>query len=149
MVKFNRLTTLTSLMAATAAATLIAHPGLAQSNPSVFSEPNYDGNPATRQAPVSTPAPALNPNPSIFSEFGVERQTPGTQAQSGTQGSSLNPNPAIFSELGVDRSQAAPATTISSASSQTTSLDQQFMRMAAHSDQFEIRSSQLALQKSS
>ncbi|NJL21703.1 MAG: DUF4142 domain-containing protein [Leptolyngbyaceae cyanobacterium SM1_3_5] len=119
-------------------------------NPGIFNEPNYDGNPDTRTAPVVTPAPAVNPNPSIFSEFGLERPSAAPQAapsisQSNTP--ALNPNPSIFSEMGIDR--AAPATAISSAPMQMSSLDQQFMVMAAHSDQFEIRSSQLALEKSS
>lgn len=151
MANMNRTTKFAAMTGAAAIVSLVALPSLAQVNPtpSIFSEPNYDGNPDTRTAPVVTPAPAVNPNPSIFSEFGVERpsatpQTAPSVSQSNTP--ALNPNPSIFSELGVDR--AAPATTISRATGDLSSLDQQFMRMAAHSDQFEIRSSQMALQKS-
>ncbi|MBD2092013.1 DUF4142 domain-containing protein [Microcoleus sp. FACHB-1515] len=148
MAKLNRTTKFAGIMGAAAIAALVALPSLAQVNPSpnIFNEPNYDGNPDTRTAPLVTPAPAVNPNPSIFSEFGLERPSTPQAQVSQSNSPALNPNPSIFSELGVDR--AAPATTISRAASDLSSLDQQFMRMAAHSDQFEIRSSQMALQKS-
>ncbi|NJR39856.1 MAG: hypothetical protein HC781_14860 [Leptolyngbyaceae cyanobacterium CSU_1_4] len=50
-----------------------------------------------------------------------------------------------------ERGQADPARTPAAPSSRPmtsmSSLDQEFMKMAAHSDQFEIRTSQLALEK--
>lgn len=42
-----------------------------------------------------------------------------------------------------------PAVPMPSSMTSVTSLDQEFMKMAANSDQFEIKTSQLALQKSS
>lgn len=68
----------------------------------------------------------------------------------------LNPRPSIFSEAPYNGSGAPGSTPMAPATAQTTpgrmtasALDREFMIMAAHSDQFEIRSSQLALQKSS
>jgi putative membrane protein len=117
----------TGLVSVAALASVISFPGLAQVNPrpSIFEEPRYDGIPggATPIAPSSTPSlEGTNPRPSIFNEPRYDG-IPGT----------------------------APATAPLSSTSMTqiSSLDREFMRMAAHSDQFEIQSSQLALQKSS
>lgn len=155
----RRATKVTGMMGAAAIASLFALPGLAQVNPrpSIFSEPNYDGNPATRQAPAATPSlTGVNPQPSVFTEPNYDGNPATRQADLTTTPSLVrtNPDPSVLNEPRYDgipsgAVPAAPATTMTSTTMQMVMLDQQFMRMAAHSDQFEIRSSQLALQRSS
>lgn len=157
MAVFNRITKFTGTVGAAAIASMLALPGLAQVNPSpsIFSEPNYDGNPATRQSPNATPSlSGVNPNPSIFSEPRYDGVYSGPSVAAPATTPSLaetNPNPTVLTEPRYDGNPSGPMapSTVSTALMQMTMLDQQFARMAAHSDQFEIRSSQLALQKSS
>lgn len=146
----------TGIVSFAAIATVVSLPGLAQVNPSpsIFNEPRYDGQPsgAGSIAPATTPSlSGTNPRPSIFNEpryDGIPSPDATLAAPAATPSlSEVNPSPNVLAEPRYDGvpGTAAP---MSSTAMQLTSLDREFMRMAAHSDQFEIQSSQLALQKS-
>lgn len=171
----NLLKKATGLVGAAAIASLAGLPALAQVNPrpGILNEPAYDGNPGgTATTPAATPSlEGVNPRPSIFNEpryDGVQTEAaPAVPATTSLEGT--NPNPSVLNEPRYDGVQGgtsqspmmapgmmmtpggtsqSPMMAPNAASQAAVSpLDREFMVMAAHSDQFEIQSSQLALQK--
>ncbi|MBD2067547.1 DUF4142 domain-containing protein [Leptolyngbya sp. FACHB-671] len=95
----------------------------------------------------------VNPRPSILNEAPYNNNATGATGE-------LNPNPGVFNEAPYNGSttpgavQASPATTPASQTPTTlsaapvSSLDQQFMIMAAQGNNAEIQTSQLALDRS-
>jgi putative membrane protein len=120
----------TGFVGAATLTSLASLPAFAQLNPrpSIFNEPAYDGNPGTGAGQVVPSAPGQSQvNPSNVN------QTPANRVPSNRIPGANTPNAPI--------NQAAT-------SAEITPLDREFMLMAAQGNNAEIRTSQLALQRS-
>jgi putative membrane protein len=118
----------TGVVGAATLTSLIGLPGLAQVNPrpGIFNEAPYNNN-------ATGTTGELNPNPSVFNEAPYN----GSTAPGATTPGAVPAAPA---------STPASPTTISAAP--VSSLDQQFMIMAAQGNNAEIQTSQMALERS-
>ncbi|NJL39209.1 MAG: DUF4142 domain-containing protein [Leptolyngbyaceae cyanobacterium RM2_2_4] len=124
----------TGAVGAAALTSLIGLPGLAQVNPrpSIFNEAPYNNNTGATDE--------LNPNPSVFNEAPYNGSTtPGSV----TPGS-MTPGSMPAAPTATPTRPSSP-TTLSAAP--VSNLDQQFILMAAQSNNAEIQTSQLALER--
>jgi putative membrane protein len=122
----------TGVVGAATLTSLIGLPGLAQVNPrpGIFNEAPYNNN-------ATGATGELNPNPSVFNEAPYNGSTTPGAATPGAITPGVPVAPA---------STPASPTTISAAP--VSSLDQQFMIMAAQGNNAEIQTSQMALERS-